>query len=104
MTLIELMRSGKDIGANVEVTGIDIAHAFVWGEGDDVTEYGYEFYKELLESEVKESISDGPLWPTSLLEIQYNGDIGLARDFFASAAGYITVSEYKKLFTDGSAE
>jgi hypothetical protein len=106
-TFIEFLRSvDKDaetetdwlFDGDVIVGDVEMRHALVWEWGADISEYGYEKYKALLDSEYEITVGHGHTG-YSVIEI-FCDDYELGEEFFAAAAGYINSTEYDKIFIE----
>ena len=90
MKFFDVLMSGKALDCDLIIGGYEMPASFVWNEDSTISEYCKEEFGKLLDSEV------------TLIE---NGNIKifcsekeLGVRFVYSAAGYISNSEYEKLF------
>jgi stage V sporulation protein G len=100
-TFLEFLRSDGEYGdylfnGDVIVGDVEMNHALVWNFGDDITDYCYEQYADLLNSPYKiHDHGNG----YEVIEV-FCDDYKMGEDFFAAAAGYIADSEHKKMFIE----
>ena len=94
---IELLRSGKEIDCEMCIGDVDMPCQFIWNYDkdddepkDDITEYGYELFKPVLEAEYR-------FFDNGNLEILCDDD-GLGEMFNKACAGFIGDKEYLKIF------
>ncbi len=87
---IDLLRSGREFDCEIIVDNSDTSASFVWDESCKITPYGEEKFKEILEAEYT-------ILPNGNIEI-HSDNFDLGEYFVLAAAGYISNSEYIKLF------
>lgn len=87
---LTLLQSGEEIDCNLIIGNVDMPASFVWDENNNITAYGMEKYKELLEAEYAK-LENGNI------EI-YCGDEKLGEHFCLAAAGYIGLVEFTRIF------
>lgn len=89
-SFLELLNSDEDLDIDVIVGSVEMPATFVWDEDTRITEYGISKYMLLMQSSYK-------VYNDSCLELDCE-DYRLGEEFFLAAAGYISESEYNKLF------
>jgi len=85
-----LLQSQTDFDLDLIIGGMFMPATFVWSEDSVITEYGIEKYRPILEAEYK-------ILENGNIEI-FCDDYKLGEDFCYAAAGYISSSEYDKIF------
>lgn len=89
-TFFDLLRSGEELDCELIIGGSDMPASFVWSEDSRIAEYGVEKYRPILEATF-ERCGD------RCIEIHCD-DWQLGKEFCLAAAGYISNSEYEKIF------
>ena len=89
-TFIDLLQSGRDFDCELIIDNSEMSATFVWDEESHLTDYGAQYYAELLGSPCE-------ILDSGNIEI-FCDNYELGEHFVMAAAGYIGISEYNKLF------
>jgi len=89
-TFHDLLIKGPNLDCELIITGCEMPASFVWNSEQYIREYGVEKYRAILEAPFT-ILSNGNI------EIECD-DERLGEAFVLAAAGYISSSEYDKIF------
>lgn len=89
-TFLELLRSGEEFECELVIGDSDMPATFVWDEDSQMTEYGIEKYRPIMEATFER-------FGESCIEIHCD-DWELGEEFCLAAAGFIENTEYEKIF------
>jgi len=92
MKLIDYLNSGSEIDADMVIGDVDMPYAFVWDNNCGFTEYGLSEFSGILNSECV-------IHKNGCIEVFYE-DYEAGEYFTAACAGFIGVSEFKRLFKE----
>lgn len=95
-TFLELLRSGEEFDCDLVIGGAEMPASFVWSEDDEITAYGTEKYRSILEAPF-ERLDNGNI------EVLCD-DWRLGEEFCLAVAGYIGDAEYRRIFGEDSSE
>lgn len=89
-SFLELLRSGEELDCELIIGDCEMPASFVWSKDSQITDYGIERYKPLMDAEYTRTTHGNielhcPNW-------------GLGEEFCLAAAGYISVSAYNRIF------
>ena len=90
MSFLDLLRSKTELDVDLIIGDVDMPATFVWGEDSIITDYGIEKYRALMEA--RYTVLDN-----GNIEVHCN-DYKLGKEFCLTAAGYIELAEYRKIF------
>ncbi|MCQ4924872.1 hypothetical protein NE686_17350 [Tissierella carlieri] len=90
MTFLDLLKSNLELDCDLIIGDVDMPASFVWTEEDKITDYGIQKYEEIMKSKYT-------ILSNSNIEIHCENHI-LGADFCYAAAGYISSTEYEKIF------
>ncbi len=93
---LDLLRSGRDFDCDLIIGGVDMPASFVWNEDSQITEYGIEKYRPIMEADYTE-LANGNI------EIHCD-DEALGEEFCMAAAGFIGAKEYQRIFEEEEEE
>lgn len=85
-----LLQSETALSCDLIIGGMGMPASLVWDEGSSITEYGIAKYRPVLEAEYK-------VLENGNIEI-FCDDYKLGQEFCYAAAGYISITEYEKIF------
>lgn len=90
VTFLDLLRSGEELDCELIIGGDEMPATFVWDEDSQITAYGVERYRPIMEASF-ERCGD------NCIEIHCD-DWELGEEFCLAAAGFISSTEYEKVF------
>lgn len=85
-----LLQSETTLSCDLIIGGMDMPASLVWNEDSRITKYGIAKYRPVLEAEYK-------VLENGNIEI-FCDDYKLGEEFCCAAAGYISITEYEKIF------
>ena len=91
---IDLLRSETAMDCDLIIGGAEMPATFVWNEESEITEYGIEKYRPIMEAGYN-------VLENGNIEI-FCDDDELGEEFCLAAAGYISEIEYAKIFIESS--
>jgi len=89
-SLYDFLSKQEHIDCEVVVADVEMLHSLVWDSGCRILEYGLKKYDKLLNSPVE-------VYENGNIEVLCD-DEAMGKEFFAAAAGYISSTEYDKIF------
>ena len=104
MTFLEYIE--KAIKENLEfdaiIGDVDVPATYCFNDDWKITDYCKQKYGELLNSEIKLHEGNSVLGYTDVVEVFYD-DEEMGRQFTMAVAGYVSESEWNRLFIEGEA-
>lgn len=95
-TFLELLESGEEFECELIIGGAESPATFCWTSENKMTEYGIEYYQQIMEAKYE-------ILPNGNIEILCDDD-ELGYHFTMAAAGHISDAQYHELFIDGTEE
>lgn len=92
MRFVDLLSKPNEISGEVVTEEFESRHSFEWGDYCEFTDYGKEYFKEILNSEITINIRNGlviTLLNPKITEERYH-------KFMETVAGYVSVDFFDK--------
>jgi len=95
MKFYEFLNQGKELNIELVIGDVDMPASLCWNEGDIISEYGIEKYKEVMNGECEYFEETESTYPFVNVKCD---DYKLGEKFAFDCAGYISEEEFNKIF------